>query len=84
MIRRLARGDKVYEAHRSHGYQHATVRYKYHGVVTMGVGVINVFYLLPLALLVGVGWLDGALGLILAYLPLMLLVWKLKAGVSSG
>ena len=83
LIQRLIRGDKVYEAHRSHGYQHATDRFKSHVVVTVGVVIINVCFLLPLALLVGSGWLNGSLGVLLAYFPLMLLAWKYKAGVPD-
>lgn len=83
LIQRLIRGDKVYEAHRSHGYQHLTNRFESHLVVTVGVVIINVCFLLPLALLVGSGWLNGVLGVLLAYFPLMLLAWKCKAGVPD-
>ena len=81
LVQRLVRGDKIYEAHRSHAYQHATDLFKHHVVVTLSVVAINVFFLLPLALLVGRGWLSGSLGVLLAYFPLMILVWKLKAGI---
>lgn len=83
LFQRLLRGDKVYEAHRSHGYQHATDRLNGHALVTLGVVIINACYLLPLALLVGNGWLNGAFGALLAYFPLMVLAWKLNAGVPA-
>ncbi|MGA5482597.1 MraY family glycosyltransferase [Pseudomonas siliginis] len=83
LIQRLIRGDKVYEAHRSHGYQHAVDRFKRHAVVTLGVVLINILFLLPLALLVGRGWLAGSWGVLFAYCPLMILVWKLKAGMPN-
>ncbi len=83
LIQRLIRGDKVHEAHRSHGYQHAADRFKRHVIVTVGVVAINICFLLPLALLVGSGWLNGVLGVLLAYCPLMLLAWKCKAGVPD-
>lgn len=84
LIQRLLRGDKVYEAHRSHGYQHVTDRLDSHALVTSGVVIINACYLFPLALMVGNGWLNGALGALLAYFPLMVLAWKFKAGVPAS
>lgn len=60
LIRRLARGDKVYEAHRSHAYQFASRQYGRHLPVTLAVAVINVVWLLPLALAVALlGWTQG-------------------------
>lgn len=80
LIRRLVRGDKVYEAHRSHGYQFASRRYGKHLPVTLAVAVINVCWLLPIALCVTLLGLDGLLGVLLAYLPLILLAVKFQAG----
>lgn len=77
--RRLMRGDKVYEAHRSHAYQYASRKMGRHLPVTLGVAAINVFWLLPVAVYVGRG-LDGALGLVMAYVPLVLLAVKFHAG----
>lgn len=77
--RRLLRGDKVYEAHRSHAYQYASRRAGRHLPVTLAVMAINLFWLLPIALCVGLG-LDGVLGLLLAYAPLVLLAIKFHAG----
>lgn len=80
LIRRLIRGDKVYEAHRSHGYQYASRQYGKHLPVTVGVIVINVFWLLPIAFLVAKLKLDGLVGLAIAYVPLVLLSVKFKSG----
>lgn len=80
LIRRLIRGDKIYEAHRSHAYQYASRRYRKHLPVTLVVGAINIAWLLPVALCVTYFGLDGALGLILAYTPLMILATKFHAG----
>ncbi|PZW95453.1 Fuc2NAc and GlcNAc transferase [Pseudomonas sp. 478] len=80
LIRRLVRGDKVYEAHRSHGYQFASRKVGRHLPVTLGVVVINLVWLLPIAFCVGVLGLDGLLGLVLAYVPLVLLAVKFHAG----
>lgn len=77
--RRLLRGDKVYEAHRSHAYQYASRKAGRHLPVTLVVTAINLFWLLPIAICVGRG-LDGILGLLLAYVPLVLLAIKFHAG----
>ncbi|ATE78967.1 MraY family glycosyltransferase [Pseudomonas frederiksbergensis] len=80
LFRRLLRGDKVYEAHRSHAYQFASRRFGKHLPVTAAVGAINLIWLLPIALGVTHYGLDGSLGLILAYAPLLVLAIKFRAG----
>ncbi|WP_315337159.1 glycosyltransferase family 4 protein [Pseudomonas grimontii] len=80
LIRRLLRGDKVYEAHRSHAYQFASRHYGRHLPVTLAVTVINLFWLLPIAMCVVLWGLDGTFGLLLAYLPLIVLAIKFDAG----
>jgi Fuc2NAc and GlcNAc transferase len=80
LFRRLLRGDKVYEAHRSHAYQFASRQIGRHLPVTLAVVVINLIWLLPIAISVAVLGLDGLLGLILAYAPLLLLAVKFHAG----
>lgn len=80
LVRRLLRGDKVYEAHRSHAYQFASRKFGKHLPVTLAVAAINLVWLLPIALgVVLYGW-DGALALVLAYVPLILLAIKFHAG----
>ena len=83
LLRRLLRGDKVYEAHRSHAYQYASRQFGRHLPVTLAVLGINLLWLLPIALWVGLGGLDGLLGLVLAYLPLVVLAVKFKAGARE-
>ncbi|AZD09714.1 Undecaprenyl-phosphate alpha-N-acetylglucosaminyl 1-phosphate transferase [Pseudomonas chlororaphis] len=80
LIRRLLRGEKVYEAHRSHAYQFASRHYKRHLPVTLATGMITILWLLPIAFLVVDGKLEGVLGLLLAYVPLLLLALKFQAG----
>jgi Fuc2NAc and GlcNAc transferase len=80
LFRRLLRGDKVYEAHRSHAYQFASRRFGKHLPVTLAVGVINLFWLLPIAVGVTQFGLDGAMGVIVAYVPLIVLAIKFHAG----
>ncbi|MNR49322.1 hypothetical protein D3C85_1686790 [compost metagenome] len=70
----------MYEAHRSHAYQYASRRYGQHRSVTIAVGVINLLWLLPIALCVIRYGLDGALGVLLAYVPLLLMALRYHAG----
>jgi Fuc2NAc and GlcNAc transferase len=83
LLRRLHRREKVFEAHRSHAYQRAALRAGTHTPVTLAVGAINLFWLLPLALLVGTGRLDGVLGTLIAYLPLVWVAGRLEAGAPT-
>ncbi|WP_090206641.1 MraY family glycosyltransferase [Pseudomonas asplenii] len=80
LTRRLLRGDKVYEAHRSHAYQYASRQLGSHLPVTVAVAVINLCWLLPIALCVGLSILEGVTGLLLAYVPLVFLGLKFHAG----
>ncbi|AUF97463.1 glycosyl transferase [Pseudomonas sp. 02C 26] len=80
LIKRLIRGDKVYEAHRSHAYQFASRLYGRHLPVTLAVLALNVLWLLPVALCVMLLGLDGAIGVVLAYLPLIVLAIRYRAG----
>ncbi|MEG0242043.1 MAG: glycosyl transferase, partial [Pseudomonas sp.] len=80
LIRRLLRGDKVYEAHRSHAYQYASRRQGRHLPVTLAVAALNVCWLLPVALSVLLLDVDGVLGLVIAYVPLVLIGAYYRAG----
>lgn len=80
LLTRLFRGERWYEAHRSHAYQRATRRWGGHGPVTLAVLAINTFWLLPLAILAATFppwelWL-----LALAWLPLIVVAFRLGAG----
>jgi Fuc2NAc and GlcNAc transferase len=79
----VVRGERFYEAHRSHAYQYAARRFGEHRVVSLAVGAINLVWLLPVAALVALGKLDGALGLVVAYAPLVALVVRFKAGAKE-
>jgi len=84
LLRRVARGEKFYEAHRSHAYQYASRRRDSHRAVSLAVGAINLAWLLPIALLVATARLDGLLGALLAYVPLWLLALRYKAGDAAA
>lgn len=83
LTQRLLRGAKIYEAHRSHAYQVASRSFGAHLPVTLGVLAVNVLWLFPIALAVGLNRLDGALGLLIAYAPLVWIAAKLKAGLPE-
>ena len=80
VIIRLFGGEKIHEAHRSHAYQYASRIYGSHLRVTLCVLIINIIWLAPMAYLVISGAVNGVLGIIIAYFPLILLVRKYKAG----
>ena len=80
LIRRVVRREKFYEAHRSHAYQRAALRWRGHRRVTILVGVINLCWLLPIALLVGLGVVDGLIATVIAYTPLVVIALWLGAG----
>jgi Fuc2NAc and GlcNAc transferase len=80
LFRRVLRGERFYDAHRSHAYQYASRALGAHRPITLAVCAINVFWLLPVASLVALENLDGMLGLLVAYLPLLLLAYHYKAG----
>ncbi|MGI9258395.1 MAG: MraY family glycosyltransferase [Gammaproteobacteria bacterium] len=51
LVRRLARGERVYNAHREHAYQRQARRFRSHATVTTAFTVVNVLWLLPAAIL---------------------------------
>lgn len=84
LIRRVWRGHRPDEAHRSHAYQRAALRFGAHKPVSLAVGAITLVWLWPLALLVALGFVDAGLGLLIAYAPLLWLVLSLGGGASDA
>lgn len=80
---RILRKEKFYEAHCSHAYQQAARRFNSHVPVTLGCALINIVWLMPVALLVALEILSPLTGILLAYLPLVLLVIYFRAGQSE-
>ncbi len=80
LVRRVRRGEKFHEAHRSHAYQYASRRHGSHKTVSLAVGAINLVWLLPIAVSVALRMLDGAAGAMIAYAPLVWLAFHYKAG----
>jgi Fuc2NAc and GlcNAc transferase len=83
LLRRLVNGEKVYEAHRSHAYQYAARKFGSHKTVSLAYGLVNLVWLMPLALAVAGGLLDGLTGVLIAYAPLLAAAFYLKAGAGS-
>lgn len=83
LVRRVLGGFKVYEAHRSHGYQIASRKFKRHLPVTLLAIAINVVWLFPIALLVGLNIVNPIIALIISYLPLLYIDYKLNAGINN-
>lgn len=83
LVHRFIQGKKVHQAHSSHAYQH-WARKTSHAYVSLGVVAINSLWLFPLALLVVWNFITPWLGLILAYVPLLLVVIKSNAGLDES
>ena len=84
VLRRLARGEKIAQPHRSHAYQYASRLYGNHAVVSLMIGAINLFFLAPVALLVVADLLPWPAGMILAYAPIIGLALWFKAGAAAS
>jgi Fuc2NAc and GlcNAc transferase len=80
LVRRLLRGERLHQAHRTHAYQWLARRWGSHRRVTVGVLFVNLCWLLPLAWLAA-QFPDSAFliaGVALA--PLVIGAWVARAG----
>lgn len=84
LLRRVLRGQIFYEAHRSHAYQILARRYRSHKKVTFYVFLFNVFWCVPLAVLVS--YFPGRELSItgLAFLLPTILVFVVGAGTTNS
>lgn len=80
LVRRIAFGERFYDAHRNHAYQYASRLYSSHKLITASVGTINLLWLLPWAVAVALGKMDGFAATLAAYIPLVWLAFRYKAG----
>jgi Fuc2NAc and GlcNAc transferase len=80
LIRRILNGQRFYQAHRTHAYQHAARRFQSHGKVSVAIALINLFWLLPAATAVALGLFPGPITILITYLPLVALSFHFKAG----
>lgn len=83
LVRRLRNGQMWYHAHRTHAYQHAAISLGSHAKVDLGITLINICWLFPLA------WISLLLtpwAMLLtcaAYSPLIWLSVVYRAGVEQ-
>jgi Fuc2NAc and GlcNAc transferase len=80
LARRAIRRERIWGAHRTHAYQHAAIVLRSHRSVTLGVGLINILWLFPIAAAVAFEKIPGTLGSLMAYVPLVVLAIYLNAG----
>jgi len=73
LLKRVLRGERVYEAHRSHAYQWLARRWGSHARVTCAVLVVDVVWLLPCAVLASHRPGYAAATVVIALAPLVLL-----------
>lgn len=83
LLRRVRRGQRASQPHRSHAYQYASRRCGSHRTVTLACAAITLLWLLPMALSVTLGWLDGVWALLIAYTPLVGLAYHFRAGAGE-
>ncbi len=83
LLRRIARGEKWYQAHRSHAYQILSRRLNSHKKVTQGALAVNVFWLLPWAYLAVRFQTWAPLFCVVAMAPLCIAALKLGAGTTN-
>lgn len=83
LLNRYRRHCRLSDAHRTHAYQYAARRCGSHRTVTLTVLLINCLWLAPISVMIVSGYIDGLLGLCIAYLPLACLAYHLKAGVPD-
>ncbi|ENW25300.1 hypothetical protein F925_00634 [Acinetobacter lwoffii NCTC 5866 = CIP 64.10 = NIPH 512] len=81
LIKRVFSGYKMYDAHRSHSYQILSRKWGSHTPVTLAVAAINLLWLFPIAYITTTQqWAYPEFAILIAYLPLVFLAIKLKAG----
>ena len=82
LLVRFTSGQKWYAAHCSHTYQHAAKRYGHLRVLII-CWSINLFWLLPISLLVFLNPLYAFWGCFIAYMPLIVLAYTFRAGQAQ-
>jgi Fuc2NAc and GlcNAc transferase len=80
LVRRLLRRERVYQAHRSHAYQHAARRFGSHRPVSIAVGLVNLLWLAPLAWLASLHPQWGIIMVVVAWAPLLVFALRFHAG----
>lgn len=85
LIKRVLSGYKMYDAHRSHSYQILSRKWGSHTPVTLAVAAINLLWLFPIAYItVTQAWAYPELAVLIAYIPLLIVAIKFKAGHADA
>lgn len=85
LIKRVLSGYKMYDAHRSHSYQILSRKWGNHTPVTLAVAAVNLFWLFPIAYITTTQlWAYPEMAVLIAYLPLILIAIKLRAGTPDA
>jgi Fuc2NAc and GlcNAc transferase len=81
---RIARRERVLQAHRSHAYQMLAARWGAHRPVTLLCLAVNLFWLLPIAAAVALGRVGGIAGMIAAWMPIAAAVLWVNRTAAEG
>ena len=87
LCHRLINGENVKTAHRNHAYQVLARRLDSHRLVTVGVLIVNIFWLFPVAFLVVEKRLSGVVAVAVAYCPIIVAVHyfsKVKGSLAGS
>jgi Fuc2NAc and GlcNAc transferase len=84
LVRRAFRRERLFQAHRSHAYQHLARKWGAHRPVTLVVVAVNWGVLAPLAYLITTGAIGPATTVSVTYLCLAILAWSLGAGLPES
>ena len=84
LLRRMARGERWYQAHRSHAYQKLARRWSSHLRVTAAYLTINLLWLAPMAYWSVVRPDFAAVLAVAALTPLVILVFLIGAGAQEA
>lgn len=80
---RLITGQKFYLPHKSHTYQKLALHFRSHTKASLSLTIINLFWLLPLAISTVATKLNPLAIVVIAYIPLIYLAHKIKAGTNG-
>ncbi|CAN0617647.1 Fuc2NAc and GlcNAc transferase [Burkholderia multivorans] len=83
LLQRMGTGQRWADAHRSHVYQRLSRRYASHARVTALYMAVNVVWLAPLAYCALAFSRFAWFAVIVAYVPLLCVAWRLRAGLPD-
>lgn len=82
LIIRLLNFEVLYHGHSNHAYQHAARAVGSHAKISLLVLSINLFWLSPLAFATAFGQIQGIVGLLIAFIPLLCICIYFKLNPS--